>query len=513
MNESTRLARIEALEPRRLLSAQLVDVVECPDGQLLTIAYDASGGKLELARFNGDGSRDTGFGSAGKVSSSVKLSGDGSEMRGRVAVDAQTGRIAIAYPSNAGGEFDVAMFSPGGDPDASFAGGGKLLLHSSDHLHDLVMTADGRITHASDYLGVGEGEGVHWLIRSPAYPSGTEGPAPWNSPAEGEGHGTESMPATGAAGAGELDPMAHADTQQQDFDRLPADERDASDVTLVSNPSQPADDAALEDDAQKASAAIGSASGGKTATPTAAYLAKYLANGPSKAPNRAPAAPKANADAAGQIAATEKCFFLREPTDPKLELNLRLLGGAEENTALATLNHRGSLIVRTNNNRGEQISVYVRARDGRMVVRVDNFVRAFVPRRVRRIAIFTGDGDDVITIGPEVRSVYVDAGDGNDTIYGSQQGDVLVGGLGKDKIFGSDGDDILVGGGGNDSLVGGAGKDDLYGNGGVDTLSGCGGNDRLDGGAGADSINGGPGDDAATESSEDSYKDVERRMD
>lgn len=48
---------------------------------------------------------------------------------------------------------------------------------------------------------------------------------------------------------------------------------------------------------------------------------------------------------------------------------------------------------------------------------------------------------------------------GDDTIYGSNAGDVLSGGAGNDVLIGRDGDDILEGGGGDDTLDGGYGND------------------------------------------------------
>ncbi len=67
-----------------------------------------------------------------------------------------------------------------------------------------------------------------------------------------------------------------------------------------------------------------------------------------------------------------------------------------------------------------------------------------------------GDGDD---LGLALRSVFFDGGAGNDTLVGSRENDVLVGGEGADKLFGGNGNDTLYADA-NDSLVlGGAGAD------------------------------------------------------
>ena len=114
---------------------------------------------------------------------------------------------------------------------------------------------------------------------------------------------------------------------------------------------------------------------------------------------------------------------------------------------------------------------------------------------------------------PNLASVRIESGLGNDTVIGSQFADSIVGSLGDDHINGRGGDDTLAGdegndrlfgGGGRDRLDGGSGDDLLRGNAGGDLLEGGGGNDRLFGGhgrdvllaaAGDDFVRGGPGDD------------------
>ncbi|HVF37598.1 MAG TPA: FG-GAP-like repeat-containing protein [Sphingomicrobium sp.] len=66
-------------------------------------------------------------------------------------------------------------------------------------------------------------------------------------------------------------------------------------------------------------------------------------------------------------------------------------------------------------------------------------------------------GDDVIygTNGSDL----IDAGDGNDTIFGLAGNDYLFGWHGNDVIDGGDGDDWIFGEGGTDILTGGAGND------------------------------------------------------
>lgn len=119
---------------------------------------------------------------------------------------------------------------------------------------------------------------------------------------------------------------------------------------------------------------------------------------------------------------------------------------------------------------------------------------------VKHINIFTGAGNDHVTISSEVgQPAFIDAGSGNDvvqagggsaTIYGGDGNDILIGGDQNDAIFGEDGNDRLDGGRGHDTLYGGAGKDKLEGGIGHDELLGGSGNDLARGGFGNDVIYG-----------------------
>ncbi|WP_039950092.1 calcium-binding protein [Wohlfahrtiimonas chitiniclastica] len=84
---------------------------------------------------------------------------------------------------------------------------------------------------------------------------------------------------------------------------------------------------------------------------------------------------------------------------------------------------------------------------------------------------------------------------GNDTLYGADKDDHLLGGDGDDTLYGQDGDDLLEGGDGHDVLYGNDGNDLLKGGGGDDSLYGEDGDDVLEGGAGNDTLNGGRGSD------------------
>ena len=71
-------------------------------------------------------------------------------------------------------------------------------------------------------------------------------------------------------------------------------------------------------------------------------------------------------------------------------------------------------------------------------------------------------GADRVRHDLEVRNVYVNAGQGSDTVFGGDGHDFLVGGGSDDK---------LTGGMGNDSFIGGSGNDTIFGEADADTMT------------------------------------------
>ena len=87
-----------------------------------------------------------------------------------------------------------------------------------------------------------------------------------------------------------------------------------------------------------------------------------------------------------------------------------------------------------------------------------------------------GDDDDILNGFGGIDTLQ--GGDGNDILNGGDGDDVLAGEGSNDILDGSDGDDLLDGGDGDDLLDGGDGDDFLYGgSSGIDTLNGGLGND------------------------------------
>ena len=98
-------------------------------------------------------------------------------------------------------------------------------------------------------------------------------------------------------------------------------------------------------------------------------------------------------------------------------------------------------------------------------------------------------------IGGTAYADHIDAGDGDDTVYGGDGNDTLIGNAGADHLYGENGNDLLLGGTLPDFMDGGAGNDELHGGDDADVLIGAAGNDRIFGENFTDEIHGNQGDD------------------
>ncbi|WP_094511116.1 DUF4214 domain-containing protein [Synechococcus sp. MW101C3] len=108
-------------------------------------------------------------------------------------------------------------------------------------------------------------------------------------------------------------------------------------------------------------------------------------------------------------------------------------------------------------------------------------------------SIFTAGGDDFL-LNIE-RSLFIDAGSGNNTVDLDAAGTVVTAG-GTDSVLGSGGNDSIVTGGGNDTVDAQGGADSISVGEGNDSVLGDGGNDIIDGGTGNNTINAGTGEDS-----------------
>src|SRR5207249_7942969 len=85
-------------------------------------------------------------------------------------------------------------------------------------------------------------------------------------------------------------------------------------------------------------------------------------------------------------------------------------------------------------------------------------------RGLQQVVAQLGAGDDSLKIDGNNRvPIFVDAGDGNDTVTINAGSAVLLGGDGNDRLIGGRLRDVLIGGAGQDELRGNAGQDILIG--------------------------------------------------
>lgn len=148
----------------------------------------------------------------------------------------------------------------------------------------------------------------------------------------------------------------------------------------------------------------------------------------------------------------------------------------------------GTLLI---NGTAKADKISIRHKGGDAIVTLNGKKFTFDDNKIYGGVIRAGNGDDTITAPLTSRSVYVEAGAGNDNVMA---GGTLVGGSGDDRLEGGSGADAIYGQDGNDTIIGGSDTDELFGGDGNDTLySGSVGNgdalrDYLSGGRGKDKI-------------------------
>lgn len=110
-------------------------------------------------------------------------------------------------------------------------------------------------------------------------------------------------------------------------------------------------------------------------------------------------------------------------------------------------------------------------------------------------AIRSLNGNDKITIvptdAPPVRinaGVFIDAGNGDDTIFGGNRADTIRGSNGNDTIHAGNGDNFIEAGNGNDTVTAGNGDNQILLRNGNDFLTALAGSNKVFGGSGDDSI-------------------------
>ena len=95
---------------------------------------------------------------------------------------------------------------------------------------------------------------------------------------------------------------------------------------------------------------------------------------------------------------------------------------------------------------------------------------------------------DYSRIGESLYSDYLYYVSGNDTFSATNFADEIEAGPGNDVIYGNGGNDILYGENGNDGIQGNDGNDKIFGGNGSDSITPGRGNDEVDGGSGVDEV-------------------------
>ncbi|MFL6273632.1 MAG: hypothetical protein ACJ74G_00360 [Blastocatellia bacterium] len=129
----------------------LGDIAIQPDGKIVAAGLalnETAGFHFALARYNSDGSLDTGFGSGGKVTTIFFGPGD---LATTIAIQSDGKIVAAGYVFNSTSDFALARLNNDGSLDASFGSGGKVttdFFGSRDGVQAIAIQADGKIVAA-----------------------------------------------------------------------------------------------------------------------------------------------------------------------------------------------------------------------------------------------------------------------------------------------------------------------------------------------------------------------------
>lgn len=185
----------------------------------------------------------------------------------------------------------------------------------------------------------------------------------------------------------------------------------------------------------------------------------------------------------------------------------------------------GILVVRGNSATANDLNVALSKDGDTITAQAGEASRSVAAKEVRFIRIIGGEQSDIVQVDPAVKvPVYVQTGNGNDTVFtgggddlvlagngddwveSSGGNDTVVGGNGRDTLLLGAGDDKAKGGNGSDRIYGGRGNDRIYAENGDDRAWGDAGNDRIETGLGSDRARGGDGRDTLVGQAADDLK-------
>ncbi len=142
-------------------SSEASSVVLQPDGRIVVAGFanDGTANRFALARYNTNGSLDTTFGTAGKVSTSF-FGFDDAAAAVALQPDGRIVAVGHAYPGAANDQFAVARYNADGSLDAGFGSGGKVttdFFGANDLGHAVLLQPDGKIVAAGMAYVAGTG--------------------------------------------------------------------------------------------------------------------------------------------------------------------------------------------------------------------------------------------------------------------------------------------------------------------------------------------------------------------
>jgi uncharacterized delta-60 repeat protein len=409
-----------------------------PDGKIV-VAGQADN-DLALARYNTDGTLDAGFGNGGKVTDGL----DGFQSAGAL-VRQDDGRLLVA--GNAGAELMLARYSTDGSLDTGFGVGGFVTYDLGvDAVYDGAAQSDGKIVVVGPMTPLDFA-----LVRF--HPDGTL------DAAFGSGglvttdfYGDDDIPSAielqtdGAILVAGLSAGAQGDDS---FDEDFALARYQPDGTLDTGFGSDGLVTTDIDGGNEGASAIALQPDGRILLAGAEALVRYLADGAVTPPTI--------------VVSGGQCLAQNEATGA---VSLRV---SSPNAVVSAISSNQELIPDAN------LSVSGTGQDRRLGI------VAAAARSGTATVTVAAQGDDGMT------SLTIDV------VVGTTDPDVLVSGEGPDVLFGLHGADMLHGRGGADLLCGGNGADRLDGGDGDDGLFGQNGSDALSGGAAADHFSGGRG--------------------
>jgi uncharacterized delta-60 repeat protein len=127
------------------------------DGKIVAAGFswtgDSSRWDFALARYNSDGTLDTSFGSAGKVTTDINNNGSRDSASGiAIQADGKIVAVGTSAPIDDGWHFALARYNSDGTLDATFGSGGKVTTDfnsgSDDFASGISIQADGKIVAA-----------------------------------------------------------------------------------------------------------------------------------------------------------------------------------------------------------------------------------------------------------------------------------------------------------------------------------------------------------------------------